>query len=69
MYTHGTTVNSQMMPTKINKKGAIAIVRIINYNGTCDNIRHLKTSKMISNEIPILLLILLVFPDAFREIP
>ena len=29
MYTSGITVNSQRMPTKINKNGAIAKVRIL----------------------------------------
>ena len=29
MYTSGTIANSQMMPTKINKNGAIAKVRIL----------------------------------------
>ena len=50
MYTPGTTANSQTegVPTKTNK----------NFSGTRDTIRHLKTFRVISNEMPVLLLIL-----------
>ena len=54
MYTSGIIAGLQMVPTKINKNGAIAKVRILVF----DTIRQLKTFKMISNEMPILLLIL-----------
>ena len=45
------------MPTKINKNGAAAKV-YKNFGGTMDTIRHLKTFRVISNEISVLLLIL-----------
>ena len=45
------------MPTKINKNGAAAKV-YKNFGGTRDTIRHLKTFRVISNEMPVLLLIL-----------
>ena len=44
-----------MVPTKINKNGAVAKV-YKNFSGTWDTIRHLKT--VISNEMPVLLLYL-----------
>ena len=56
MYTSGTIASSQMTPTKINKNGASAKSK--NFSGTSDTIRHLKTFKMISDEMPILLPIL-----------
>ena len=43
-----------MAPTKINKHGAIAKVKILVF----DTIKQLKTFKIISNEMPILFLIL-----------
>ena len=45
------------MPTKINKNDAAAKV-YKNFGGTRDAIRHLKTFRVISNEISVLLLIL-----------
>ena len=45
------------MPTKINKNGVVAKV-YKNFSGTRDTIRHLKTFRVISNEMSILLLIL-----------
>ena len=59
MYTPGTIANSQTqkVPTKINKNGTVAKV-YKNFSGTRDTIRHLKTFRVISNEMPVLLLIL-----------
>ena len=57
MYTSGTIANSQMTPTKINKNGAIAKVRVL-AEQVILAINYLKTFKMIFNEMPILLLIL-----------
>ena len=45
------------MPTEINKNGAAAKV-YKNFSGTRETIRHLKTFRIISNEMPVLLLIL-----------
>ena len=58
-YTLGNIANSQTqkVPTKINKNGVVAKVGK-NFSGTRDIIRHLKTFRVISNEIPVLLLIL-----------
>ena len=55
MYTPGTIANLQTdrTPTKINKNGAVAKVRIL-----VDNIRNLKILRVISHEILFLLLIL-----------
>ena len=59
MYTPGTTANSQTegVPTKTNKNGAVAKA-YKNFSGSGDTIRHLKTFRVISNEMPVLLLIL-----------
>ena len=59
MYTSGTIANSQTerVPTKINKNGDVVQV-YKNSSGTRDTIRHLKTLRVISNEIPVLLPIL-----------
>ena len=59
MYTPGTIANSQTqrVPTKINKNGVIAKV-YKTFSETRDTIRHLKTFRLISNEMPVLLLIL-----------
>ena len=59
MYTPGTIANSQTegVPTKTNKNGAVAKA-YKNFSGTRDTIRHLKTFRVISNEMPVLLLIL-----------
>ena len=54
MFTPGTITNSQRTPTKINKNDAIAKVTIL----LCDTIRHLQTFGIISNEMPVLILIL-----------
>ena len=51
MYPHGTIANSQKTPTKINCQNK-------NFSGTSDTIRHLKTFRVISNEILVLLVIL-----------
>ena len=45
------------MPNKINKNGAVFTV-YKNFSGTGDTIRHLKTFRIISNEMSFLLLIL-----------
>ena len=61
MYTPGTIENlrTQRVPTKINKNGAV--VKIYkNFSRTRDTIRHLKTFRVISNEMLALLLILKV---------
>ena len=59
MYTLGNIANSQTqkVPTKINKNRVVAKVGK-NFSGTRDIIRHLKTFRVISNEIPVLLFIL-----------
>ena len=57
MYTPGTIANSQRVPTKINKNGTVAKV-YKKFGGTRDTIRHLKTFRVISNEMQVLLLIL-----------
>ena len=44
------------MPTKINKNDAAAKV-YKNFGGTRDAIRHLKTFRVISNEISVLLIL------------
>ena len=46
-----------MVPTEINKNGAVAKV-YKNFSGTRETIKHLKTFRIISNEMPVLLLIL-----------
>ena len=50
MYTPGTIANSQTqrVPTKINKNGAVANV-YQNFSETRDTIRYLKTFRAISN--------------------
>ena len=59
MHTPGTIGNAQIerVSTKINKNGAVAKV-YKNFSGTRATIRHLKTFRVISNEMPVLLLIL-----------
>ena len=59
MYTPGTIANSQTqrMPTKTNQNGA-AFKVYKNFSGTRDTTRHLKTIRVISNEMTVLLLIL-----------
>ena len=59
MYTPGIIANSQTqrVPAKKNKNGAAAKV-YKNFSGTRDTIRNLKTCRVISNEMPVLLLIL-----------
>ena len=59
MYTPGTIANSQTqrVPTKIKKNGVVAKV-YKNFSGTRDTIRYLKTSRAISSEKTVLLLIL-----------
>ena len=59
MYTPGIIANlqTQKVPTIINKNGAVAKV-YKNFSGNGDTIRHLKTFRVISNEKPVLLLIL-----------
>ena len=51
MYTPGTIANLQRSFTKINKNGAI--VKSKNFSGTSETIRHLKTCRIISNDISI----------------
>ena len=59
MHTPGTIGNAQIerVSTKINKNGAVAKV-YKNFSGTRATIRDLKTFRVISNEMPVLLLIL-----------
>ena len=59
MYIPCSIANSQTVrvPTKINKYGAVAGV-YKNFSETRDTIRHLKTFRVISNEMSVLLLIL-----------
>ena len=58
MYTPGTIANSQTqrVPTKINRNGAV-VKAYKNFSGTRDTIRHLKTFRVISNEMPVLLIL------------
>ena len=58
MKTPGTIANSQtdMMSTKRNNDGAVAKVRVL--VELRDTIRHLKTFRVFSNEMPVFLLIL-----------
>ena len=62
MYTPGPIANSQTqrVPTKINKNAAVAKV-YQSFSGTRDTMRYLKTFRAISNEIPVLLLKLILF--------
>ena len=56
------------MPTKRNNNGAVAKVRVLVKLG--DTIRHIKTFRVISNEMPVLLLMLMLFQlfgDVFSE--
>ena len=57
MYTPGTIANSQRVPTKKKKNGAVA-KEYKNFCGTRDTIRHLKTFRVFFNEMPVLLLTL-----------
>ena len=57
MYSPGTIAHLQKASFKINKNDAIAKA-YENFSKTSDAIRHLKTFRIISNEIPVLLLIL-----------
>ena len=59
MYTPGTIANLQTerVPTKINKNCA-AVKVYKNFSGTMDALRHLKTFRVISNEMSLLLLML-----------
>ena len=59
MCSPGSIANSQTqeVPTKINKNGNVAKV-YENFIGTRDAIRHLKTFRVSSNEMPVLLLTL-----------
>ena len=61
-YTPATIANSQIqrVPTKVNKNGAVAKV-YQNFSETRDTIRYLKTFRAISNEMPVLLLKLMLF--------
>ena len=57
MYTPGTIANPQIqrVPTKI-KNGAVAKVYICkDFSGTRDTVRHLKTFRVICNEMPVFL--------------
>ena len=58
MYTPGTIANSQTerAPTKKNKNGAVS-KSYKDCSGTRDTMRHLKTFRVISSEMPVLLLI------------
>ena len=60
MYTPGTIANLQTerTPLKINRNGAQCCCQSKNFSGNRFNIRHLKTFRVISNEMPVLLLIL-----------
>ena len=62
MYTPGNIANSQTerVPTKINKNGAVDNI-YQNFSETRDTIRYLKTFRVISNEMPVLLLKLMLF--------
>ena len=59
MCTPGSIANSQTqsVPTKINKNGDVVKVSK-NFIGTRDAIRHLKTFRVISDEMSVLLLII-----------
>ena len=45
-------IHRHSVPTKVNKNGAAAKV-YKNFSGTRDTIRHLKTFRVISNEMPV----------------
>ena len=51
MYTPGTLANLQRSFTKMNKNGAT--VKSKNFSGTSETRRHLKTCRIISNDISI----------------
>ena len=59
MYTPGTIANSDTdrTPIKINKNGAQCCCQSKNFSGIRDTIRHLKTFRVISNEMPVLLIL------------
>ena len=61
MYTPGTIANQQThrTPTIRNNNGAVAKVRIL--QKLRDTVRHLKTFRVISNEMPVLLVMLMLF--------
>ena len=56
MCTPGTIENLQRMPNKKKQKRCCSQSK--NFSGTSDTISHLKTFRTISNELPVLLLIL-----------
>ena len=60
MYTPGSIANSQTqrVPTKIKKMVLLPKYIYKNFSGNRDTIRHLKTCRVIFNEMPFLLLIL-----------
>ena len=60
MYTPGIIANSQTqrVPTKIKKVVLLPKYIYKNFSGTRDTISHLKTFRVIFNEMPVLLLIL-----------
>ena len=53
MYTPDTIANSEIerVPTEINKNGAVVKV-YKNFSGTRDVLRHIKTFKVLSDEMP-----------------
>ena len=57
MYTPGTIANSQRTPTKIK---TMLLLPKKEFSGTSDTIRHLKTFRIISNEMLVLLLIFML---------
>ena len=59
MYTPGTIANSQTDSTPTKQKWCCCQNK--NFSGTRNTIRHLKTSRVIPNEMPVLLLMLMLF--------
>ena len=60
MYTPSTIANSQTqrVPNKIKQMVLLPKYIYQNFSGTRDTIMHLKTFRVIFNEVPVLLLIL-----------
>ena len=51
MYKSGTIANSQRTPTKINKNWCYC--KIKSFSGASNTRRHLRTFRIITNEMPV----------------
>ena len=58
MYTSGSIASLQRLPTEINESGAIAKIRI---SVESDTVKHLKTFRIISSEMPLFLILSLQY--------